>query len=71
MQRVVSQKLKRTLALATVAAAALLAGCGGGSTQQIDPFAPTSTRRVRKPAPKGFGTLVSGLCRCGSRNAID
>jgi len=41
MQRVVSQKLKRGLALATVAAAALLAGCGGGSTQQIDPFAPT------------------------------
>ena len=41
MQRVVSQNLKRTLALATVAAAALLAGCGGGSTQQIDPFSPT------------------------------
>lgn len=41
MQRVVSQNLKRTLALAAVAAAALLAGCGGGSTQQIDPFAPT------------------------------
>lgn len=41
MQRVVSQKFKRGLALATVAAAALLAGCGGGSTQQIEPFAPT------------------------------
>ncbi|NCT82525.1 MAG: esterase [Comamonadaceae bacterium] len=41
MQRVVSQKLKRGLALAAVAAAALIAGCGGGSTQQIDPFAPT------------------------------
>ena len=41
MQRVVSQKLKRGLALASVAAAALIAGCGGGSTQQIDPFAPT------------------------------
>jgi len=41
MQRVVSQKLKRGLALATVASAALIAGCGGGSTQQIDPFAPT------------------------------
>ena len=40
MQRVVSQKLKRGLALATVAAAALIAGCGGG-TSQIDPFAPT------------------------------
>lgn len=41
MQRVVSQKFKRGLALATVAAAALIAGCGGGSTEQIDPFAPT------------------------------
>lgn len=40
MQRVVSQKIKRGLALATVAAAALIAGCGGG-TSQIDPFAPT------------------------------
>ena len=41
MQRVVSQKLKRGLALAAMSAAALIAGCGGGSTQQIDPFAPT------------------------------
>jgi len=41
MQRVVSQKFKRGLALAAVAAAALIAGCGGGSTEQIDPFAPT------------------------------
>lgn len=41
MQRVVSQKFKRALALATVAAAALIAGCGGGGTAQIDPFAPT------------------------------
>lgn len=40
MHRVVSQKFKRGLALATVAAAALMAGCGGG-TSQIDPFAPT------------------------------
>ncbi|WP_422018186.1 esterase [Roseateles sp.] len=43
MQRVVSQKFKRALALATVAAAALIAGCGGGGTAQIDPFAPTRT----------------------------
>ena len=41
MQRVVTQKFKRGLALASVAAAALIAGCGGGCTQQIDPFAPT------------------------------
>lgn len=40
MQRVLSQKFKRGLALATVAAAALMVGCGGG-TSQIDPFAPT------------------------------
>ncbi|HEY8880422.1 MAG TPA: hypothetical protein VIN03_22825 [Roseateles sp.] len=40
MQRVLSQKFKRGLALATVSAAALLAGCGGG-TSQIEPFAPT------------------------------
>ncbi|MDR7298367.1 phospholipase/lecithinase/hemolysin [Pelomonas aquatica] len=41
MQRVVSQKFKRGLALATMAAAALIAGCGGGGTAQIEPFAPT------------------------------
>ncbi len=40
MQRVLSQKFKRGLALATVAAAAFIAGCGGG-TSQIDPFSPT------------------------------
>lgn len=40
MQRVVSQKFKRALALATVAAAALIAGCGGGGTAQIAPFSP-------------------------------
>lgn len=40
MQRV-SRNFKRTLALATVAAAALIAGCGGGGTAQIEPFAPT------------------------------
>ncbi|WP_457421764.1 SGNH/GDSL hydrolase family protein [Roseateles sp. P5_E7] len=39
MQRVVSQKLKRGLVMA--AAAALIAGCGGGGTSQIEPFAPT------------------------------
>jgi outer membrane lipase/esterase len=39
MQRVVSKNLKR--GLAAVAAAALMAGCGGGGTSQIDPFAPT------------------------------
>lgn len=38
MQRVVSQKLKRGLVMA--AAAALIAGCGGGGTSQIEPFAP-------------------------------
>lgn len=41
MQRVVSQKLKNGLRLAAVAAAALIAGCGGGGTSQIEPFAPT------------------------------
>lgn len=41
MQRVVSQKIKRSLALAAVAVAALVAGCGGGGTAQIDPFKPT------------------------------
>ncbi len=41
MQRVVSQKFTRGLALATAAAAALIAGCGGGGTSQIEPFAPT------------------------------
>jgi outer membrane lipase/esterase len=41
MQRVVSQKIKRSLTLAAVAVAALVAGCGGGGTSQIDPFKPT------------------------------
>src|SRR5262249_50065594 len=41
MHRVVSQKFKRGLSLAAVAAAALIAGCGGGGTSQIDPFSPT------------------------------
>jgi outer membrane lipase/esterase len=39
MQRVVSKNLKR--GLAALAAAALMAGCGGGGTSQIEPFAPT------------------------------
>lgn len=39
MQRVVSKKIKR--GLAALAAAALMAGCGGGGTAQIEPFAPT------------------------------
>ena len=39
MQRVVSKKISR--ALLAVAAAALMAGCGGGGTAQIEPFAPT------------------------------
>jgi hypothetical protein len=41
MHRVVSQKFKRGLSLAAMAAAALIAGCGGGGTSQIDPFSPT------------------------------
>lgn len=41
MHRVVSQKLKRGLMLSAMAAAALVAGCGGGSTEQIDPFNPS------------------------------
>lgn len=41
MHRVVSQKFKRGLTLAALAAAALVAGCGGGGTAQIEPFAPT------------------------------
>ncbi|RZJ09093.1 MAG: esterase [Rubrivivax sp.] len=41
MHRVVSKNIKRGLALAAVAAAALIAGCGGGGTAQIEPFAPT------------------------------
>ncbi|MFG6415964.1 SGNH/GDSL hydrolase family protein [Roseateles sp. DC23W] len=39
MQRVVSKNLKR--GLAALVAAALMAGCGGGGTAQIEPFAPT------------------------------
>lgn len=57
MQRVVSQKLKRGLALAAVAAAALVAGCGGGGTSQIDPFRPT---RVIAFGDEGGTILQSG-----------
>jgi len=41
MHRVVSLKFKRGLTLAAMAAAALIAGCGGGGTSLIEPFAPT------------------------------
>lgn len=41
MHRVVSLKFKRGLALTALAATALIAGCGGGGTSQIEPFAPT------------------------------
>ncbi|MFG6467657.1 SGNH/GDSL hydrolase family protein [Roseateles sp. BYS87W] len=63
MQRVVSQKLKRSLALATVAAAALLAGCGGGSTQQIDPFAP---KRII-----AFGDESGAILQSGKKYGIN
>ena len=63
MQRVVSQKLKRGLALATVASAALIAGCGGGSTQQIDPFAPT---RVI-----AFGDEMGTILQSGKKYTIN
>lgn len=63
MQRVVSQKLKRGLALATIAAAALIAGCGGGSTQQIDPFAPT---RVI-----AFGDEMGTILQSGKKYTIN
>lgn len=57
MHRVVSQKLKRGLALAAVAAAALIAGCGGGGTAQIDPFVPN---RVIAFGDEGGAILQSG-----------
>ncbi|WP_157282187.1 MULTISPECIES: SGNH/GDSL hydrolase family protein [unclassified Roseateles] len=63
MQRVVSQKLKRGLALAMVAAAALIAGCGGGSSQQIDPFAPT---RVI-----AFGDEMGTILQSGKKYTIN
>lgn len=54
--QVVSQKLKRGLALAAVAASALIAGCGGG-TSQIEPFAPT---RIIAFGDEGSTILQSG-----------
>lgn len=62
MQRVLSQKFKRGLALASVAAAALLAGCGGG-TSQIDPFAPT---RVI-----AFGDEMGAILQSGKKYGIN
>ncbi|MDR7269962.1 hypothetical protein J2X20_002620 [Pelomonas saccharophila] len=63
MQRVVSQKLKRGLTLAAVAAAALIAGCGGGSTQQIDPFSPT--RAI------AFGDEMGTILQSGKKYTIN
>lgn len=62
MHRVVSQKLKRGLALAAMAAAALIAGCGGG-TSQIDPFAP---RRVI-----AFGDESGTILQSGKKYTIN
>lgn len=66
MHRVVSQKLKRGLALAAVAAAALIAGCGGGGTSQVDPFTP---RRII-----AFGDESGVILQSGKKytvNALD
>lgn len=62
--QVVSQKLKRglALALAAVAASALIAGCGGG-TSQIEPFAPT---RVI-----AFGDESSTILQSGKKYTIN
>lgn len=62
MHRVVSQKLKRGLTLAAVAAAALVAGCGGGSAQ-IEPFKPN---RVI-----AFGDESSALLQNGKKYTIN
>lgn len=66
MHRVVSQKFKRGLALAAVAAAALIAGCGGGGTSQIEPFAP---KRII-----AFGDETGVILQSGKKytiNALD
>lgn len=62
MHRVVSQKLKRGLALVALTAAALIAGCGGG-TSQIDPFEP---RRVIT-----FGDEMSTILDSGKKYTIN
>jgi hypothetical protein len=60
MQRVVFKKIK--LGLAAVAAAALMAGCGGG-TSQIEPFSPT---RVI-----AFGDESSVILQSGKKYTIN
>ncbi len=57
MHRVMSQNFKRVLALATMATAALVAGCGGGGTAQIDPFEP---RRIISFGDEGSIILSNG-----------
>ncbi len=61
MQRVVSKNLKR--GLAALAAAALMAGCGGGGTAQIEPFAPT---RII-----AFGDESGAVLQSGKRYGIN
>lgn len=61
MQRVVSKKIKR--GLAALAAAALMAGCGGGGTAQIEPFAPT---RII-----AFGDESGALLQSGKKYGIN
>ena len=66
MHRVVSQKIKRGLALAAVAASALIAGCGGGGTSQIEAFAPN---RII-----AFGDETGAILQSGKKytiNALD
>jgi outer membrane lipase/esterase len=66
MHRVVSQKFKRGLALAAMSAAALIAGCGGGGTSQIEPFAP---KRII-----AFGDETGVILQSGKKytiNALD
>ena len=63
MHRVVSLNFKRGLALAAMAASALIAGCGGGATAQIEPFAPT---RVI-----AFGDESSTILQSGKKYTIN